>query len=198
MPDAKPECYQQFDEKASKLERIINTQYLEHTEAYIAAARAVLLDENGWVDYSKLNEDGTQNSFVAKMNEHYGTGARKWLGVDAGHNWDEIQTTMANSGVYGISTDQLLRIARQEGERFTLQGFSGLLNDPNGIMARIRATLEPVSYSHLNEADKGPMLEAIGLGGKLDPAATSMERIVNLSRFYRANGMVPERVYRNN
>lgn len=198
MPDM-PEAYNAFARKEEQLGRTIDTLQIQHTNAFLAGAEAALRGDDGLVDYTRLGDEEKRFAFLNAMQAVYGAGARGWLGLAPDAPWNEFQAAMAASGVYGITTAQLLELMRQQEFRFTLDMFHGMLSDPNnGIMARTRASLGPISYSHMTNADKAPVMAAMGLTGRLDPSSTSLEKVVQLMTAYRANeGVIPPRMLRD-
>ncbi|GEM_PF-7116228 len=194
MPDM-PEAYNTFDRKSAGLERTVATLQVEHIKAFLNGAETALKGGDGLVDYTKLGDEGTRLAFLNAMQAVYGAGARRWLGLAPDAHWSDIQTVMGASGVYGIQNDQLLKLMQQQEARFTLDLFHGMLSDPNnGLLARSRASLGPTAYSHMTDADKAPVMAAMGLAGRADPASTPLERVIQYMTAYRASGVIPPRM----
>ncbi|MBI2133901.1 hypothetical protein HYU11_04420 [Candidatus Woesearchaeota archaeon] len=196
MADQIPKCYSTFEQESARLDRVVATLELDHMSTFVSAARETLMNGARHVDYSRLEEAEARNAFFTSMMNSYGEGSRRWLGLGAGHQWDDMQALMAMSGVYGLTGDMLSGLMRQQGQNFNIQYFGRLLTDPErGLLTRTKTMLEPLATRHLTDDDKPAMISAIGLDGKLNPGNATLDNIIDLARIYRTQGVIAPRQY---
>ena len=66
----------------SRRDKIVATTEITHSEAYNKAARKLLTDQKGEIDYDRLDDPDNQVKFVREMTRHYLEAAKDYFNVD--------------------------------------------------------------------------------------------------------------------
>ena len=182
-----------FMEKSKAIRKITDTIALHHAQAYTTAAEAHLKDDEGRIDYGRLEDADIQKKFAENMRDFYVGKAREYFKIGAETKLNEEQIEMLLSSYAGITYSELLRIIQQTGEGFTLEAFRSVSDK---FKKSIQDKLEPHAASHITQEHVPGIVKQMGLEDRLDASKMRVEDIVGLMAAYHTNaGVISPRDY---
>mgnify|MGYP001594096974 CR=1 FL=1 len=184
---------QLFREKTKAVKKLTDTLYLHHNEAYNVAAKEHLMDK-GQVDYSRLEDDATQEKFALHMADFYVTKARQSLGIGKDVKLDENQTNMLMMAYAGITKTELLELVRTNGEEFTLEAFKGVADR---FKKSVHDKLAPTAAEHITRKHIPGVIKEMKLEDMVDASKMDVGDVIQLMGSYHLNeGVIPSKAYK--
>lgn len=190
---------QQMRDKLDAVDSLIDTLDIHHHEAYTKAADEHLKKEGvEEYDYDRLKKGDTQEKFAQSMADFYVEKARARFGISKQKKLSDTEVDMLLSAYANITKGELLEFLRSQKHRFKLQAFSNAVRGDRGLLAQVRAKLEPSASSHVQDTleDRVSLVEQMGLKGKVDPKYMTREQVLSHARTYHKNkGVISPRDY---
>lgn len=141
-----PKHIEKYHRLKKKLRRLLDTHRLEHSQAYVKAADELLKDEEGNIDYERLEDAKIQDRFVDKLVDHYLSKAKQaFKGIKPK---DELEEDMFLRA-YGTHTrGQLSQIIRKHGKEYTIQTHE---EGRDELVKKLNQELGPTTVAHLKQ-----------------------------------------------
>ncbi|HLD06950.1 MAG TPA: hypothetical protein VJC16_05470 [Candidatus Nanoarchaeia archaeon] len=177
-----------------KSQRLISTTDREHRRAYDSAAE-LIVDEEGLIDYEKLDDADMQLKFADKMADHYLSKAKQHLKSKASGE-DEFENEMLRKAYSGTTRAELRQYVGQLGKKFTFDEFNSHHIKGN-FMREIIKTLSGAAASHIKEKHIPHIVKYTKSGEFLDPSKMRLEDAINLLTKYHAEGPLSPDDYSN-
>src|SRR3989338_9508797 len=103
-----PKHIKEFYDRDDKVRKLLDTTHAVHSEAY-QKGLDVLRDEQGRIDYQKLEEVKVQDQFLDKLMDHYLTAAVRDLGLKE-KPIDTFEQDVILQKYIGVTRGELQRI----------------------------------------------------------------------------------------
>lgn len=179
-----PEHIKKYKSLKKKAKKITDTTEIEHSKAYLAAAE-ILKNEEGQIDYEKLEEPEVQEKFVSKMTEHYLERANKYFGSKVKPE-DELQVNQLLKTYAGITRDQLSRFVKTFGEEYTQKKHEAVRDK---FMDEVREELAKTTAAHLKEEHAPDFLKGMkGIDDIVDKEKVTLNDALILYNIYEKYG----------
>lgn len=172
-----------------KKQKLLDTTTLVHSEAYDKAVRALLMDEEGDVDYGKLKDAEIQHKFAEHMSAHYLEAAKKRLGVKESKG--KLEDEMLLNAYLGITSATLKSHVASRRHNYTKHAHGEIAE---GLVKQQEDTLTPVIYKGVSEKDVSDIVRYIGASGFVDTTKMRREDVIGLLDTYHRAGAVSERI----
>lgn len=140
-----------FVEKYKKLKKkagiLSDTKTVHHTKAYGDAAEKHLRDEDGLIDYEKLESPELRLKFADEIADLYRNRAQK-LFKSGVKPEDEFESELLVNAMYGVTRAELRQIIGSEGKKYTLQSH---LSAMERVQKEIDKRLRNIALGHITE-----------------------------------------------
>lgn len=177
-----------------KANRILATTDREHRRAYDVASE-LILDEEGLVDYEKLDDADMQLKFADKMADHYLSKAKQHLKSKASGE-DEFENELLRKAYAGTTKAELRQYVGEHGSKFTFDRFNQ--HDVKGkFMREVTHALSGAASSHIREKHIPHVVKFTKSGEFLDASKMGLEEAVALLSEYHTAGVISPEHYRN-
>lgn len=141
-----PKHILEFYKKDDKVRKLLDTTAAAHTEAY-QAGLDVLRDDDGLIDYTKLEDAVNQEKFVDKMMDKYTSFAVKRLGLKEAPK-DEFERDVIHQRYLGITRGELLNGIRKNKGKYTLAAHE---KTRDKLIEKQEEELMPLRSSHFKK-----------------------------------------------
>ncbi len=189
-----PTAFETYKAKRKAIDKLVDTIYIHHHEAYTSAAQKHLKDEKGLIDYSKLEDVATQDKFAQEMTDFYVEKAKSYFGIGKDKELDEQQIEMLLMAYSGVTKTELFTLARKYGEDFTLPAYKQTIDD---VQKSLMKKLTPLTTAHVKDEHKGEIIQEMGLEDRIDSAKITTEELSALMHeYHNKGGMLDPRLYK--
>lgn len=176
--DDVPEHIKTFYEKKKKLDMLLNTTELAHSDAYNSAAKEVLKNEEGKIDYNLLKDEDKREEFAKKMADYYVSAAQENLKSELGKGKDgkeadEFEKDILVKSYAGITYSELKKLVHENKQKYTLKAHKGI---SDRLVKKQSDELGPIVGNHLKEEHISDIVKHIkGLGDMVDSERMRVE-----------------------
>jgi len=153
-----PKHIKEFYDRDDKVRKLLDTTHAVHSEAY-QKGLDVLRDEQGRIDYQKLEEVKVQDQFLDKLMDHYLTAAVRDLGLKE-KPIDTFEQDVILQKYIGVTRGELQRIIRKNKGDYTLEAHEGLRDK---LIKKQTQELMPLRHGHLEEGHIEDILKHTGV-----------------------------------
>lgn len=169
-----------------KADRIIDTTDLHHRDAYNSAVEKILTDEEGLVDYDKLDENKTQLKFADAMSDYYLDKAKKHLKSKVSGK-DEFENEMLRSAYAGVTKSAIKQLVGQHKSKFRPDVFH---RHKERFMERVEDTMHGAARGHLKEENIDDIIQYTKTGDIVDKNKIRLQEAVGIMDLYHKQGAV--------
>ena len=189
-----PDPIKKFVELDEKVDKILTTIGVEHSEAYTRAARKVLQDDDGRIDMDRLKDEGKQEAFVDEMVDHYLTSAKKILGVKEGgpSKDDPLGVDMLLHAAHGYTKSDLMQQVRMRQHNYSLGQHEGIRNE---LLQDVEKRLRSSAASHLKDSHREGLVQYAKATDFIDHTKMRLPEAVHIARQYRVKGAIAPKEY---
>jgi hypothetical protein len=176
-----------------KLKKLLDTHEVEHSQAYTKAANELLKDEEGNIDYEKLEEVKTQDKFIDKMIGHYISRAKQTF--KGFKPKDEIEEDMMLRA-YGTHTrGQLSQLVRGYGKKYTIATHE---EGRNKLVKELAKELSPTASAHFKDEHIEDIIKYTKSGDVINESLFGIHEATNLLNLYEETGAVTHKLVKEN
>jgi hypothetical protein len=169
-----------------KADRIIETTDLHHREAYNSAVQKILMNEEGLVDYDKLDDNKTQLKFADAMSDYYLDKAKKYLKSKVSGK-DEFENEMLRSAYAGVTKSVIKEMVGQHGNKFKWDTFN---RHKKRFMERVGDTMHGAVRSHLKEEHIDDIIKYTKTEDVIDKNKIRLPEAIQLLDIYHEQGAI--------
>ena len=183
-----PEHITKYAQLKKKAKGILEATKITHSEAYIKAAKDLLTDESGGIDYDRLDDEDIQQQVADAMLDHYLGAANKYFGTKLKKD-DRIQADMLLNAYTGTTRTQLEYNIRKKGKRYTIDAHE---KERDNLLAEIEKQLSATAAGHLKDEHAEDFVKHMGLDDLVDASRMRVQDIATLHGLYEEHGAVTE------
>ena len=182
------EHFKKYKKLSKKAQKMIDTTEIEHANAYNSAVD-LIKDDEGLVDYEKLDDNDVQKQFADKMADYYISKARKALNVKPGDKEDKkLEDELLMNAYAGVTTSQLKESVSKFGKKFTFEFFNTRIKPQ--YMQHVERNLKAASSDHLEEKHIPDIVKYTKTGKFVNPNKITLDEAVNLMDEFHREGVV--------
>lgn len=187
MAKETPEVVESYKKKKKAADKIIDTMHLHHAKAHTYAIEKVLIDEEGNVDFGKLEKPENQEAFANAMAEVYVDKAKAYFKVNKELN--DLEKELLLTAYMGVTKSELMEQVATHGKRFNFEVYNKVKEN---AMKRIRGRLYTAAGSHIKDKHIDEIIKYTKTEELLDPEAmTGLDAATALST-YEEHGALGE------
>jgi len=150
---------EEFFQRSKKVNKIIDTTTNVHTEAYQSGLSLdEMRDEEGNIDYKKLNDEGIQDKFLEKMVDTYLEGAVKDLKLKEKPE-DYLEQDRVLQAYIGVTRSELKKKLRKDKSKYTQVAHEELRDK---LIKAQKEKLFPLRAEHFEDKHINDILEHTG------------------------------------
>lgn len=174
------EAIDKWEKLRSHAQRILDTTELHHREAYGHAAKEHLTDEEGQLDFERLEDEDLQKKFSESMADFYSEKAKKYFKVQGDLSKLEKDTLL--SAYSGFTRETLRDFVGRYGKDFNYTLFS---QQTGQIMRGLRQRLLAAAASDIEDKHIEDIVQHVGAEDVVKSDAIKKEEGVVLLEQYR-------------
>lgn len=190
--EEKPEHIAKYERLRKKFHKLLHTHSHHHTKAYLDAAEALLKDEEGNIDYEKLEDKNTQEKFVDKMMDFYLSKAK---GVFKGKPKDEFEESLMMRYFDTFTREELARLIKQHGKNYTAELHE---QQKEKLQEGLIGKIGHLPHAHFREEHLPDIIKYVNAQDLVDPSKMRLEDALSLLGIYHKTGEIgiPEEAIR--
>lgn len=157
--DEVPKHITEYFKKSDKVDMLLESTKIAHSQAYNAALEAILDEKTGLYDHKKLEDTKVQDKFIDKMVDSYLSFAVKRLGMKEKPK-DELEQDIILQRYLGITKTDLKRSIRKAKSNYSIEVHEATRKK---LIERQEKELQPLTYSHMDKSHIGDILKHTGV-----------------------------------
>ena len=171
-----------------KAKRIADTAEHEHSKAYLNASEKYLKDNEGNINYEKLEDNNIQKSFTKDMTDHYLSKAKQHFGANINKN-DKMKVDMLMDAYAGVTSTELKRMVKETGKKFTLKLHEA---QRGNFVNKIRNKLYDTASGHLTDKHVDDIIKYSKAGHVVDSKKMNIDDAINIHDIYKKDNTISE------
>ncbi len=181
---------EKWEKLRDKVDRIVDTTEHHHREAYASAVEEHLMDDEGEIDYKRLNDSETQKKFAEAMSNFYIKKAQKYFKSD--DKLDDFAKDRLMSAYSGHTKSKLHQLASRYGEDFNFEVFD---KSKQEFMDELAKQLRSAASSHIGDEHIEDIVKHTESEDIVNPDYMRREDAINLLEQFRQGGKIPPKTY---
>lgn len=187
------EPFKKYKKLSKKSKKIVDTTIREHGRAYDTAT-SLIEDEEGNIDYEKLEDPVLQEKFAEKMADHYVSKAKQVLKSKISGK-DKFENAMLTQAYAGTAEHELKQIVGELGSKFTYDVYNKEIKD--NFVKKIASNLKSAAKSHIKEEHIPHVVKYTKTEEFIDPNKLTIDDAVDILDEFHTQGVVSPEKHKN-
>ena len=181
--DETPKHIEKFHKNRKIAKKIVDTLSIHHSDAYITAAKKILMGPEGKhdIDLELLEDDKIRVDFTDKMGDYYVEKATEYFKADT-KDFDDMKKSQLMNAYAGITKGELLNYVREHGKDYNISKHEEIRDN---LVKHVGSKLEQNVSAHLTDEHIDDLL--VGIKNLDDIVDKSKLKIKDALNIYNAN-----------